>query len=154
MDLKERVYSVLVVSASENFNKALSALLPPVRYGPVNYAGSVGAARRILSERDFDFVLINAPLPDDAGTGLAIDICGTSGGIAVLIVHQSLLDEIRDKVTGQGVFTLRLVNRAKLLLITELKMEEPTAHRFIEKQSMDRCITRREVAEEIIRTYS
>ena len=49
---------------------------------------------------------------------------------------------------------IRLVNRAKWLLINELKMDEPTAHRYIEKQAMDRCVTRRELAEEIIRTYS
>ena len=49
---------------------------------------------------------------------------------------------------------LRLVNRAKWLLITELKMDEPHAHRYIEKQAMDRSITKREVAAEIIRTYS
>ena len=49
---------------------------------------------------------------------------------------------------------IRVVNRAKWLLITELKMEEPQAHRYIEKQAMDRCISKRDVAEEIIRTYS
>jgi len=49
---------------------------------------------------------------------------------------------------------IRLVNRAKWLLISELKMDEPLAHRYIEKQAMDRCISKREVAEEIIKTYS
>jgi len=49
---------------------------------------------------------------------------------------------------------IRLVNRAKLLLISELQMSEPSAHRYIEKQAMDRCVSRRAVAEEIIRTYS
>ncbi len=48
---------------------------------------------------------------------------------------------------------IRIVNRAKWLLISELKMDEPHAHRYIEKQAMDMCITRRQVAEEIIRTY-
>ena len=48
---------------------------------------------------------------------------------------------------------IRLVNRAKWLLISELKMTEPNAHRYIEKQAMDRCISRRQVAEEIIKTY-
>ncbi|MBO7398787.1 MAG: ANTAR domain-containing protein, partial [Clostridia bacterium] len=48
---------------------------------------------------------------------------------------------------------IRLVNRAKWLLISELKMSEPDAHRYIEKQAMDRCIPRRLVAEEIIKTY-
>ena len=49
---------------------------------------------------------------------------------------------------------IRMVNRAKWLLISELKMDEPGAHRYIEKQAMDRCVTRREIANEIIKTYS
>ena len=48
---------------------------------------------------------------------------------------------------------IRIVNRAKWLLISELKMSENDAHRYIEKQAMDRCITRRAMAESIIRTY-
>lgn len=49
---------------------------------------------------------------------------------------------------------IRLVNRAKWLLIENLKMTEPDAHRYIEKQSMDRCASRREIALSIIKTYS
>ena len=49
---------------------------------------------------------------------------------------------------------IRIVNRAKWLLIDELKMDEPGAHRYIEKQAMDRCVTKRIIAEEIIKTYS
>ena len=33
------------------------------------------------------------------------------------------------------------------------KAVEPEAHRYIEKQAMDRCITRREIASEIIKMY-
>ena len=49
---------------------------------------------------------------------------------------------------------IRLVNHAKWILIRELKMEEEEAHRYLEKQAMDRCLSRRDVAEQIIRTYS
>ena len=49
---------------------------------------------------------------------------------------------------------IRIVNRAKCLLISELKMSEPDAHHYIQKQAMDRCISRREAAERIIITYS
>lgn len=48
---------------------------------------------------------------------------------------------------------IRLVNRAKCLLIERLKMTERDAHRYIEKTAMDRCIKRREVAEDIIKMY-
>lgn len=49
---------------------------------------------------------------------------------------------------------IRVVNRAKWILINELKMDEPQAHRYIEKQAMDRCVSKREVAKEIIKTYT
>lgn len=49
---------------------------------------------------------------------------------------------------------IRLVNRAKWLLIERRGMDEPTAHRYIEKQAMDRCVTRRVIAEEILGTES
>ena len=46
---------------------------------------------------------------------------------------------------------IRLVNRAKWILIASRSMDEAEAHRWIEKQAMDRCLTKREVAEEIIK---
>ena len=49
---------------------------------------------------------------------------------------------------------IRLVNRAKWLLISELKMTEPDAHHYIEHQAMDRCVSKRSVAEDIIRLYT
>ena len=48
---------------------------------------------------------------------------------------------------------IRLVNRAKLLLIEHLKMSEPEAHHYIEKRAMDTCVKRRAIAENIIKTY-
>lgn len=48
---------------------------------------------------------------------------------------------------------IRIINRAKWLLIEHLKMTENQAHRYIEKQAMDRCVTRRAIAENILSTY-
>lgn len=47
----------------------------------------------------------------------------------------------------------KLVTRAKMLLMSRLKMSESEAHRYIEKTAMDTSMKRREVAESIIRTY-
>jgi response regulator NasT len=49
---------------------------------------------------------------------------------------------------------IRLVNKAKWLLIDKEKMTEPEAHRYIEKVAMDRCVSKRIIAEEIIKKYS
>ena len=43
------------------------------------------------------------------------------------------------------------MDRAKCVLIEYLKMTESEAHRFIEKQAMDMRITKREVAERILK---
>lgn len=48
---------------------------------------------------------------------------------------------------------IRLVNRAKWLLIDRYNMSEEEAHKYIEKTAMDTCSTRGEIAENIIRTY-
>lgn len=49
---------------------------------------------------------------------------------------------------------IRLVNRAKMLLMQNLNMTEQDAHRYLEKEAMNRCIKRTEVASQIIKTYS
>ena len=193
MVFQERTYSVLIVTASDSFTNSVMPLLPVTDYWPVTTARSVGEARRRIAETDFDIVLINAPLPDDFGMRLAIDICTNSGAGVLLMVKNDLFNDIYAKVVSYGVITLskptnlqmvaqdlrilcatrermrqmqarqatveekieeiRLVNRAKWLLIECLGMTEPEAHRYIEKQSMDERISKREVAENIIKTY-
>lgn len=49
---------------------------------------------------------------------------------------------------------IRAINRAKLLLIEHLKMNEQEAHHYIEKQAMNLRANKREIAENIIRTYA
>ena len=48
---------------------------------------------------------------------------------------------------------IRLVNRAKLLLMQRRGMSESEAHRYIEKEAMNRCLRKRAIAEGIIRTF-
>ncbi|MDR1615705.1 MAG: ANTAR domain-containing protein [Syntrophomonadaceae bacterium] len=53
----------------------------------------------------------------------------------------------------QQIKDLKLIDRAKLVLITYLKITEPEAHRFIEKQAMDQRITKREICMNILKKY-
>ena len=194
MSLEQRSYSVLVASASQRFVDALSSMLPESVFVPVHTAPAISAAKRALLERAYDFVIVNSPLPDDPGVRFAIDACTAKGTVVLLFAGAETHDDIYERVSPYGVFTLpkpisrqaisqafrwmvstrerlrslaqktlstqekmeeiRLVNRAKWLLISELKMDEPQAHRYIEKQAMDQCVTKRKVAEDIIRTYS
>ncbi len=193
MEFTERRYSVLLVSSSPKFNESMLALLPESRFYPVAAVSDVSSARRRLLENKYDIVIINAPLPDDFGTRLALNICDNSGTAVLLFVKAEHYPDINGRVSPFGVLVLpkpatsqavsqslqllcgtrerlrrmeqktasieekmeeiRIINRAKLLLMEQLKMTEKEAHRFIEKQAMDRCVTRITIAQSILSTY-
>ena len=54
----------------------------------------------------------------------------------------------------QKIEDIRLIDRAKLLLISYLKLSEQEAHRFIEKQAMELRSSKRTIAEGILKTYA
>lgn len=49
---------------------------------------------------------------------------------------------------------MRLVNHAKWALIQNLSMTEEEAHKYIEKQAMDECVSRKVIAERLLQTYN
>lgn len=193
MSLKERIYSVLIVSASDKFNTAAAEMLRTLRHQPLLTAASVSQARRHCAARQFDFVIINGPLPDESGIRFAIDCCRSQSTAVLLLCRAEAYAEVYDKTAEHGVFTLpkptsratmqqallwmasarerlrkmeqktasieermaeiRIINRAKCLLISEMNMSEPQAHHYIEKYAMDRCIPKKEAAETIISRY-
>ena len=194
MSLNEQIYSVLIVSAAENFNRALAENFSVPTFSPIQTVSSVSCAKRAIAERDFDFVVVNSPLPDDTGIRFAIDTADSFNTVVLFMTRAEQYGDVYEKLAGHGVFLLqkpiaksvfqiavewlisareglrktrkktmsieekmneiRLVNRAKWLLISELKMTEADAHRHIEKQAMDRCVAKSLVAEEIIKLYS
>ena len=72
-------------------------------------------------------------------------LCATRERIRQMQAKQATVEE--------KIKEIRLVNRAKWLLIECLNMTEAEAHRYIEKQAMDLRFSRREAAENIIKTY-
>ena len=180
MVFSDQTYSVLVVSAAQKFNEAFAAMLPGSEYYPVRFVGNIAAARREMVNKTYDLVIINAC--NQSGTVALLlaksDVYDemeaklTCQGVftlakptSALLLNQSLkwlvsarerLRRMEEKATSveEKMEEIRLVNRAKWLLIEQLKMTEAEAHRHIEKQAMDRCTTRREIALGIIKTYA
>ena len=190
MELKQRRYSVLIVSAQPKFNESLTSLIADRGCYDCDLETGVGSAKRRLSDREYDIMLINAPLPDDNGVRLAIDRSSGSRCAVLLLVRSEYYAEILEQVSPHGVYILpkppsrqlvslaldwlestcerlkrlekrsvsledkmaeiRLVNRAKWVLITSQGMTEEQAHKHIERLAMDRCVTKRVIAEEII----
>ena len=193
MDIEKSTYSVLIVSSSAKLNDSIKAVLPEDEFEQVAVTDNAANAKRLILERVFDIIIINAPLPDEYGTGLARDISETSGSGVMLMVRSDEYPDVYGNLSPLGVLVIskptsqqmvtqslrllcatrqrlkrmekktetieekieeiRIVNRAKWLLIENLKMTEHEAHRYIEKKAMDRCVTKRRIAETIISTY-
>lgn len=185
--------SVLIVSSSVKAEEYLRDILDTAQFSPVVTASGAGEAKRMQLESHYDLVLINAPLADDFGTELAIEIAEDSASGVILFVKNELFEQVSYKAEDYGVLTvakpgsrqgiyqaikllvatrhriktfenkavtleakmkeIRLINRAKWLLIDRFKMSETEAHKYIEKTAMDNCVKRGEIAENIIRTY-
>ena len=75
--------------------------------------------------------------------------------LGVLCATRERLRQMEEKQLSveQKMEEIRLVNRAKWLLIETLGMSEAESHRYIEKQAMDLRISKAQVARNIIHTY-
>nr|WP_317412472.1 ANTAR domain-containing protein [uncultured Solibaculum sp.] len=193
MPERKEPHRVLIVSSSSKYSKLLSECLPGAQYYPVDCIATAGEAKRRLISSHYSIIIINAPLDDDFGAGLALDIMTQYPCGILLLVKSELFEQTCYQVEDSGIVTLpkptsrqmvysavkmltavqsriqameretvslksrmeeiRLVSRAKLVLIDRLKMTEPEAHRYIEKQAMDRCVKKSQVAQSILHTY-
>ena len=185
--------SALIVSNSEKGTEFFSELLSAASFYQIVSLKSCGEARRILWERAFDLVLINAPLKDETGESLSRQIAAKGVSQVILVVRTEHFDAVSAICEDDGVLTIakpvnkavfwsvlklarsaqnrlvriqaenaqlkqkiediRIVDRAKCILISYMNMNEKEAHRYIEKQAMDMRSTKRAVAEGILKTY-
>ena len=182
-------YSVLIVSSSEQFNMVVKKVLPDRRFNVIEVRKSASAARRELLVREYDIVIINAPLQDGMGTDFVMDLveknsvgvlfavpselyCSANDhlieygvltvskpvkteelerNIKLLVAMNDRLDRLKKKLVSvnEKLDELRLVSRAKLILV-EKGMSEKDAHEHIIREAMNRGLTKKQVAEEIV----
>lgn len=182
-------YSILIVSSSERFVHLVKKSLDGFITIDVRKSGSL--ARRSLVERDYDIIVINAPLPDESGIELVRDASDRSRALILFVTPVELYDDVLENVTDRGVLAItsemvedrldkairyltalqgrihrleqktltleekmteiRLVNKAKAILINKKGLSEAEAHKAIGKLAMDNGVSRGEIAKRIIR---
>lgn len=183
----------LIVSCTEKSKNVFADNLLAASVAQIIAVQSCGEARRTLLARDFDLIVIDAPLRDESGEKLARHIAVNSPVQVILAVKSEFFEAISAICENDGVLTIskpinkevfwatvklaiaaqnrlqrmhkennllkqkiediRIIDRAKCLLISHLNMSEKDAHKFIEKQSMDMRVSKREVAESVLKTY-
>lgn len=183
----------LIVSKTEASIKAIAQLLSTENYQHVDCTVSANDAREKIFSKDFDLIIINAPLEDENGIDLSVFCACHTKACVILIVQQEKSMEVSSMVDSHGVLVIqkpinkhlfhhyliftqcfkermlsvekeneklkneleevKIVNRAKLLLMQCLSMTEQQAHRYLEKQAMDLRTSKLTVAKQVIKTY-
>ena len=186
---KDSRYSVLIVSSSEQFNMMTKKILPDRRFDVIEIRKSASAARRELLVREYDIIIINAPLLDGMGTDFVMDIVDKHSSGIIFAVPTELFSNANDHLIDYGVLTiskplklsemermiklliamndrvrqaqkkirsltekldeLKVVSRAKIVLV-ERGMSEEEAHEYIIREAMNKGLTKRQVAEDIV----
>ena len=93
----------------------------------------------------FGVLTLSKPTTAAMITQSLILLCGTRERLKRMEQKTASIEEKMEEI--------RLVNRAKWVLIDNLKMSENEAHKYIEKQAMNRCVTKLEIAKNILNTY-
>lgn len=183
----------LIICDSPKGTEFFQSFLVSSHYSDITVTSGPDEGRRKFGENEYDIVLINAPLKNESGEQLAIEIAEKNISQAILVVPIEYMDQITSKVENYGVITvekpinkalfasaiklaevtqrrvemvanenrklkkkmdeLKLISRAKCLLVSVLGVDEEGAHKYIEKQAMDERMTRKEVAEEVISRF-
>ena len=107
--MKDRIdtrYSVLIVSSSEQFNIAAKKVLPDRRFNVIETRKSASAARRELLVREYDIILVNAPLSDGLGTEFAVDVAEKHSSGIIFVVPAEVYGSVSDHLIDYGVLTL------------------------------------------------
>ncbi len=186
----DRINSILIVSGSEQFAALFQKVLSRKGLLTVDISRSAASARRRVMERSYNIVVINAPLQEEFGHDLALDLSEKGSSSVLMAVPSEVYDTVLENVTDYGVLVLskplsgnladkavrflmaeqkrlarlekrvrtveekmeelRIVSKAKLLLIEQKKMTEEEAHRYIGKQAMDHGLSRKRIAEQIL----
>ena len=185
--------ALIISGSSQGLDILVRMITSSTGINDVSTISSGAESRRLVSNTDYDIIVINTPLSDEFGHELSIYLSEhTSSGI-ILVCKSAIADEISEKVIDYGVCVvpkpvnkalffqsmkivtavrsrvmgyqkenanlqvkideIKLINRAKCVLMQYLKLTEPQAHRYIEKQAMDTRKTRKEVAQSILLRY-
>ena len=126
-DKNDMRHSVLIVSASGQFDAKVRKSL--TGFMMVDSRKSVSAARRCILERYYDLVVINFPIPDEAGEQFALDVTEQCRASVLLVVPGEIYDAVLEMVTDRGILVIskslppgRLDQAIRFLIATENRM--------------------------------
>ncbi len=141
----------LIVSALKENIRALRSIEGCALAGCVTEALSGSQARRLMGERLFVNVVIDTPLPDEAGAELALYAASKCSGGVILFAKKALAREIEERSAGRGIIVipkpidreaLRLSLRALEIMRGKVSLAEEENRRLRTRLEDERLICR------------
>lgn len=185
--------TTLLVCAQGRGEDKLAQLLRDTPYRACEAVGLAALVRREMQADRHPLVIINAPLPDESGVELALELTRETTAAVLLLLKAELAPMVEEEASTAGVLLvckplsaplflqtvrlgiscrnrllqlksenerlqkkleeIRVIDRAKCLLIEHLRMTEEQAHRVLEKQAMDSRLPCVKVARKVLEQY-
>jgi response regulator NasT len=113
--------NALIVSNSEKSVAFFTEMLNAASCGSVTILKTGAEARRVLSEREFDVVIVYVPLPDESGENLSRHIASKETSQVILVVKSEYFDKMCAVTADAGILVVarpvdRTIFRSSLLL--------------------------------------
>lgn len=96
----------LIVSAGSTANQYLAQHVAELGYQRPVFAASANAARRMIAEKPYEMILINAPLPDELGHELALFAVQNTRAGVLMMVKAGTAEQVAQRVEQSGVLVL------------------------------------------------
>ncbi|MDD6278829.1 MAG: ANTAR domain-containing protein [Oscillospiraceae bacterium] len=93
----------LIVSNSVRNTDTMQRLLDINGFFKLTKASSGSHARRIISDSEFELVIIDSPLPDEFGHELAITISEVTAAGIILICRNDIAADMGERVSDSGI---------------------------------------------------
>lgn len=144
--------TVLLTASAPKSAAAMVTLLKSLGYSKIEVATNGAEARRHVGIEDFDLVLVNAPLTDEFGKELAVELTNTTSASVVLIVKNELTEDLTEKMELHGVLvvgkplnrqvflqTLKFASAARRRLIGLHQKNQKLQHKIEEIRVVERA---------------
>lgn len=93
----------LIVSAGNNANEYLARHMADLGYTRPAMAASGGEARRQMDAKDFEVIVINAPLPDEFGHELCADAVEKTDAGVIFLAKAAAAEQLLTPLSEEGV---------------------------------------------------
>lgn len=141
---------IFIVCSKPEVIKELRTLMLQQGYTAAEYALSANEARRKLDFFEPELILVNAPLQDELGTEMVLDIADvTDAGIIVLAKHEHL-EEMQYRLEKVGALVLpKPINKTTLLQTARFAARSRKSLKGLKNQNddLERRINDRKVIE-------